>query len=236
MLFPVELDSLYRKREMSDCGKAEQDDKKLSIDTSSFEFIEGRLSNSRGIAAWSSTPPPPATKEEKQKHNEEIVMESAGSWEKIEISDLQKDEIESCREFLVNEKSFNDEDESSRPNIPSKPCFIDASSLLDDDYMPISFAAARRDDPKGYLSTAGYSGPSSFSQPVEEVRKISYDIKDQFSAIPSQFNIPKSFQFQQQQHSSLHDVTSNTTTTADPNLHDRSQWVNKKCFKFHRII
>jgi hypothetical protein len=221
---------------MSDCGKAEEeDDTKLSIDTSSFEFIEGRLSNSRGIAAWSSTPPPLVTKEEKQKHNEEIVMESAGSWEKIEISDLQKEEIESCREFLVNEKSFNDDDESIRPNIASKPCFIDASSLLDDDYMPISFAAARRDSPKGYLSTAGYSGPSSFSQPVvEESRKVSYDIKDQFSAIPSQFNIPKSFQFQQQQHSSLHDVTSNIA--ADLNLHDRSQWVNKQCLKFHRII
>jgi hypothetical protein len=217
---------------MSDCGKAEEDDTTKLLSTS-FEFIEGRLSNSRGIAAWSSTPPL-VTKEEKQKHNEEIVMESAGSWEKIEISDLQKDEIESCREFLENEKSFNDDDESIRPNIPSKPCFIDASSLLDDDYMPISFAAARRESPKGYLSTAGYSGPSSFSQPVEESHKVSYDIKDQFSAIPSQFNIPKSFQFQQQQHSSLHDVTSNTA--ADLNLHDRSQWVNKKCLKFHRLI
>lgn len=186
---------------MSDCGKSEEDNFTLSTDsTSTFEFIEeGRLSNSRG--AWLST------KEEKQKHNEEIVMESVGSWEKIEIADLQKDEIETCREFLVNEKSFNEEE--IRPNVStSKPCFIDASSLLDDDYMPISFAAALRENsPKS--STAGYSGPSSFSQP----EKNNYDIKDQYSAIPSQFNIPK--HFQHQQHSSLNDMTSTASSSTN---------------------
>mgnify|MGYP006358933935 CR=1 FL=1 len=185
---------------MSDCGKSEEENFTQSTDsTSTFEFIEGRLlsNNSReGTTAWSSQPL--STKEEKQKHNEEIVMESAGSWEKIEIND----EIESCREFLVNEKSFHDIEISCRPSVSSKPCFIDASSLLDDDYMPISFAAALRESPKG---TAGYSGPSSFSQP---------DIKDQFSAIPSHFHIPKSHQ----QHLSLNDVT----TTAD-----HEKWVIK---------
>lgn len=178
---------------MSDCGKSEEDNNfTLSTDsTSTFEFIEGRLlsNNSRSdITAWSSQPL--STKEEKQKHNEEIVMESTGSWEKIEIND----EIESCREFLVNETSC-------RPNVASKPCFIDASSLLDDDYMPISFAAALRESPKG-SNSAGYSGPSSFSQP---------DIKDQFSAIPSHFHIPKSHQ----QHLSLNDVSVTQPSTAD---------------------
>lgn len=206
---------------MSDCGgKSEEDNFTLSTDsTSTFEFIEGRLSNSR-ITAWSSlTPPLTITKEEKQKHNEEIVMESAGSWEKINIGD----EIEACREFLTNEKSFNDTDISNRPSASSKPCFIDASSLLDDDYMPISFAAARRESPKGsHLSTAGYSGPSSFSQPMDRDERPTYDIKDQFSALP-QFNIPKNFQ----QHSSLHDVTA---TSANNQHHsERSQWVNISC-------
>lgn len=185
-------------------GKSEEDNFTLSSEsTSTFEFIEGR---SRVFAAWSAAP---STKEEKQKLNEElVVMESASSWERIEMSDIPKDEsdeIEACRTFLGNEKSYHDTEISNYPNIPSKPCFIDASSLLDDDYMPISFAAARRDSPKAYLSTAGYSGPSSFSQP-EEHSRFSHEIKDQYSAIPSNFNIPKNFTQEErpQGHSLFH--------------------------------
>lgn len=198
-------------------GKSEEDNITLSSDsTSTFEFVEGR---NRIITAWSSTPPL-STKEEKQKHNEELVMESAGSWERIEMNDIQKEddaeEIEACRSFLVNEKNYNDTEISNRPNITSKPCFIDASSLLDDDYMPISFAAARRDSPKGYLSTAGHSGPSSFSQP-EECRRTTHEIKDQYSAIP--FNIPKNFT----QHSSLHDIVTSEDRPQGQSLFNHQQ-------------
>lgn len=174
---------------MSDCGKGSEEDNNFTLSTdstSTFEFIEGGLllsSNSRDITACPSQPL--STKEEKQKHNEDIVMESAGSWEEI-----------SCRPSVSS----------------SKPCFIDASSLLDDDYIPISFAAALRESPKGSnVTTAGYSETSSFLQPEEN----NHDIKDQYSAIPSY--IPKNYQ----QHSFLNDVSATQISTAC----DHEKWV-----------
>lgn len=135
---------------------------------------------------WSST------KEEKQKQNEEIAVmeansscEASSSWEKIEIADIeqqQKEEFDVCRNFLRNEQSFScvNEDNTSRPTSSSKPCFIDASSLLDDEYTPLIFQRNNQIDP--IMDNRNMS--QNFSSLPETHRQTShYDIKDQFSAV-----------------------------------------------------
>lgn len=183
-----------------------------SDSTSTFEFIEssvqygnlladstysGSVARSNKPVIWSTT------KEEKQKHNEEIVMESANydntasSWEKIEIADIQKEELEACRNFLLNEKAFNStHNGTSRPTAPSKPCFIDASSLLDDEYTPISISKTDGGDSSSIKRTE--YAESAHANHLDNVKKESpmashHDIKDQYSALPPHINIPRNY-------------------------------------------
>lgn len=147
-----------------------------------------------------------SSKEEKQRHNEEIVvMESAssetGSWESVAIHEKHQEESvelkENCRLFLRNERSFGFScAEVPRPSSSAKPCFIDASSLLDDEdliYTPPpsvchksynnvnltqlqkNFAVEDNDD--GSVDQSKKSNTFDESLP-----KTVYDIKDQFSA------------------------------------------------------
>lgn len=182
--------------------------------STTFEFIEGSLSNEnfdnfnvRTRPIWSST------KEEKQKHNEEIVMESANcdanvcSWEKIEIDEIQREldeELDVCRNFLMNEKVFSS-NENSRPTISSssKPCFIDASSLLDDadDYMPPPTSFNTTSSPHRFINESSSSAPFNRIDNIigddristtENIQKPSHDIKDQFSA-SQPYHIPRNF-------------------------------------------
>ncbi|KAG5678947.1 hypothetical protein PVAND_008566 [Polypedilum vanderplanki] len=175
-------------------------DNNISSDSTTFEFIEG---NQIVFNA-----PTNKTKEEKQRLNEELVMESANfcgndtdSWEKIEISefDVEKEELEVCRNFLMNEKAFNSGSDrkvnlSTRPS--TKPCFIDASSLLDDDEYDVATSSSFTKS--NLLLAHGMKDESSSSNNRNimdnfqiDSLKPSYDnIKDQYSTMPSS-NIPK---------------------------------------------
>lgn len=142
----------------------------------------------------------PLAKEEKQRHNEEIVVmesvsassETGSSWEAVPMHGKEiEDAKENCRMFLRNERCF-----SVAPSKPSssKPCFIDASSLLDDEdliYTPPpsvchkaynavnlaqlqkSFEAEDNDD----------DGANCVDHHDLLPKALAYDIKDQFSAL-----------------------------------------------------
>jgi len=166
--------------------------------TSTFEFIEGSIYDRSGHfrsnrpIIWSST------KEEKQKHNEEIAVmdsnfEPSSSWEKIEVSDVQKEELEACRNFLTNERSFNSHG-ISRPSTSTKPCFIDASSLLDDDYIPVPFPRTTKiessaDNRHGTTNTSFLS----YDENLHRNDSKNHEIKDQYSAIQTNHHIPRNF-------------------------------------------
>lgn len=171
-----------------------------SSDRDSFSPIEA-IEHDDVLA--SRVPACSSTKEEKQRHNEEIVvMESVsassetGSWESVPMHEKHPEDLkENCRMFLRSERRFGFHDNTSavaRPSSSSKPCFIDASSLLDDEdliYTPPpsvchktydsvnmtqlqkSFAAEDNDD------VAASSLPFNVDKPK------AYDIKDQFSAV-----------------------------------------------------
>lgn len=78
-----------------------------------------------------------STKEEKQRQNEEIVVmksvsasSETGSWESVPVFNQRND----MDLFLAHERSFGCDESGIRPSTTSssKPCFIDASSLLDE--------------------------------------------------------------------------------------------------------
>ncbi|XP_070490084.1 serine-rich adhesin for platelets isoform X2 [Chironomus tepperi] len=166
--------------------------------TSTFEFIEGSIyANERSTnfrtnrpIIWSST------KEEKQKHNEEIAVmdsnfEPSSSWEKIEVSDIQKEELEACRNFLTNERSFNSIG-ISRPSTSTKPCFIDASSLLDDDYVPVPFPRTTKIESSAD-NRHGTTSFLSYNENMHRNESRNHEIKDQYSAIQTHHHIPRNY-------------------------------------------
>lgn len=155
-----------------------------------------------------------STKEEKQRHNEEIVvMESASasseSWESMPLhekhSEVNGDVKDNCRLFLRNERRFGFHDNTSlaaKPSSSSKPCFIDASSLLDDEdliYTPPpsvchkaynavnltqlqkSFEVEDKDDEASGIETVTLPF-NDYNKFDEELKPKVYDIKDQFAA------------------------------------------------------
>ena len=78
-----------------------------------------------------------STKDEKQRQNEEIVVmksvsasSETGSWESVPVFN-QRNEMDL---FLAHDRSFGCDESGNRPSTASssKPCFIDASSLLDE--------------------------------------------------------------------------------------------------------
>ncbi|CAG9799805.1 unnamed protein product [Chironomus riparius] len=170
-----------------------------SSSTSTFEFIEGSIYASDISTSFRSNRPIiwSSTKEEKQKHNEEIAVmdsnfEPSSSWEKIEASDVQKEELEACRNFLTNERSFNSHG-ISRPSTSAKPCFIDASSLLDDDdYIPVPFPRTTKIE----SSTNNRHDTTSFMSCDENMHRNesrNHEIKDQYSAIQTHHHIPRNY-------------------------------------------
>ena len=167
---------------------------------------------SRPMLACSST-----TKEEKQRHNEEIVvMESvsaeAGSWESVPMVEKENvdDAKENCRLFLRSERSsytsYLDTPPPTKASL-SKPCFIDASSLLDDEdliYTPPpsvchkaynavnltqlqkSFADEDKDDcdDGSEAHSLTFSNLNKMNEGLQSKSSSqAYDIKDQFSAL-----------------------------------------------------
>lgn len=171
-----------------------------NISSDSFEFIEGSIyanSSDRSTNNFRSNRPIiwSSTKEEKQKHNEEIAVmdsnfEPSSSWEKIEVSDVQKEELEACRNFLTNERTFNSNNHGvSRPSTSSKPCFIDASSLLDDDYIPVPFPRTTKIE----SSTDNRHGTTSYDENMHRNESRNYEIKDQYSAIQAHHHIPRNY-------------------------------------------
>lgn len=173
------------EKQWESCDVAERDNFS-PIET--IDHDDDAIVNARPLACSS-------TKEEKQRLNEEIVvMESAsassetGSWESVPMHEKESEEAkENCRLFLRNERCFS----IAPPKSAAKPCFIDASSLLDDEdsiYTPPpsvchkaynavnltqlqkSFAAEDKDD-----CSSGHFR----DEPKAQV----YDIKDQFAAI-----------------------------------------------------
>lgn len=185
----------------------------VQIERDSFSPIEtidhDEVLSSRPLACSS-------TKEEKQRQNEEIVvMESVsassetGSWESVPMHEKHQEENEevkeNCRLFLRNERCFTYENAPPKPGA-SKPCFIDASSLLDEEdliytpppsvchksynavnlnHLETSFAAEDKDD--GATGSNAHSltinNFNKFDKMNDEVKAQSYDIKDQFAAI-----------------------------------------------------
>lgn len=153
-----------------------------------------------------------STKEEKQRHNEEIVvMESVsassetGSWEAVPMHGKHQEESEdakeNCRLFLRNERCFGYE---NTPAKSSKPCFIDASSLLDEEdliytpppsvchksYDAVNLAQLQKSfdvEDKDDDSTEPTAHSLSFKS-FSDAKAPTYDIKDQFSAIDKPFN------------------------------------------------
>ena len=154
-----------------------------------------------------------STKEEKQRHNEEIVvMESVsassetGSWEAVPMHEKHQEESqdvkENCRLFLRNERCFGYE---NAPAKSSKHCFIDASSLLDEEdliytpppsvchkpYDPVSLAQLQKsfdDEDKDDDATEAAAHSLTFNS-VRDVKAPTYDIKDQFSSIGNAFKM-----------------------------------------------
>lgn len=210
-----------------------------SDSASTFEYVEKHLSPSKQwesgerdsfspietiehneVAAASRPLACSSTKEEKQRHNEEIVvMESvsasseAGSWESVPVHNgKEKDDVkENCRLFLRNERTFNYLDTAPPKPSLSKPCFIDASSLLDEEdliytpppsvchkaYNAVNLTQLQKsfeDEDKDDCEAGSDSQPHSLT--FSNVNKMnndlqsqaqSYDIKDQFSAIDKPF-------------------------------------------------
>lgn len=128
------------------------------------------------------------TKEEKQRHNEEIaVMDSMASTNNNSNSaweSLPKTSEESCLLFLRSERNLSLA-ENSTPSKSAKPCFIDASSLLDEEdliYTPPPSAAHRP-----YSAVNMHQLRQSFDAEDKDDNTTNtatcYDIKDQYSAI-----------------------------------------------------
>lgn len=132
-----------------------------------------------------------STKEEKQRHNEEIAVmdsvaaSSSNSWEAMAKTD--NDLKESCLLFLRSERNSNGLNENSTPSKSSKPCFIDASSLLDEEdliYTPPPSVSHRPYNSINMLqlqrSFADEDKDDNLGNPSTNT---SYDIKDQYAAI-----------------------------------------------------
>lgn len=221
------LTELYSDEELGDADylrEANEQDNLTCVSSdsaSTFEYVEKQLSpetqweserrdsfspidhDESALAARPST-----TKEEKQRQNEEIaVMESVsassetGSWEAVPMHEKQEDVKENCRLFLRNERCFT-YDAPAKPATSSKPCFIDASSLLDDEdmiytpppsvchkaYNAVNMAQLQKsfaDEDKDDCATGSepFSAFNRFDKVNEEAKAQQYDIKDQFSAI-----------------------------------------------------
>lgn len=111
-------DSLLSKNLDLDCFKFP------SLDLEHFKNESKKSSTGSGSSFSSS-------KEEKEKQNEElIIMKGAAA---VNNLNLDREEIkESCKDFLLTERIFSSQNIEIPKVIPA-PCFIDASSLLDDD-------------------------------------------------------------------------------------------------------
>lgn len=229
------LTELYSDEELGDADYLRETNEQdnltcVSSDSAStFEYVEKHLSPDR---QWESerrdsfspietiehdesalVARPSTTKEEKQRQNEEIaVMESVsassetGSWEAVPMHEKQQEDVkENCRLFLRNERCFT-YDQPAKPATSSKPCFIDASSLLDDedmiytpppsvchkaynavnmDQLQRSFADEDKDDCA--IGSEPFNAFNRFDKLNEEAKAQNYDIKDQFSAIDKPF-------------------------------------------------
>ncbi|CRL00285.1 CLUMA_CG013558, isoform A [Clunio marinus] len=149
-----------------------------------------------------------STKDEKQRLNEEIVMESVSassetsSWEAVPMSVKHRDSTnedmkENTQMFIRNERCFgvsngNNSMTPVRSTLSStKPCFIDASSLLDDEdfvYTPPPSVCHKIHDTvnlmqlqKSFVDEDNDDGMACGF--VEDNSVKSYDIKDQYSAL-----------------------------------------------------
>lgn len=127
-----------------------------------------------------------STKEEKQRHNEEIAVmdsvaasHSSNSWEPTPKTN--DDLKEKCLLFLRSERNLNEHSTPSK----SKPCFIDASSLLDEEdliYTPPPSVAHRPYNVNVHnleRSFAAEDKDDTLSHPMT----TNYDIKDQYAAL-----------------------------------------------------
>ena len=135
-----------------------------------------------------------STKEEKQRHNEEIVINKStassatGSWESVPLTFLRSNEIkENCKLFISNERdycSMGVEANESTTTIPSvlKPCFIDASTLFDEEepiYTPPLSATHTYKKP---IVQTHMDDQNELINHIEDPKNSSvYEIKDQYS-------------------------------------------------------
>jgi BTB/POZ domain-containing protein 8 len=132
-----------------------------------------------------------STKEEKQRHNEEIAVmdsvaasSSSNSWEAVAKSD--NDMKESCLLFLRSERNNSSLNENSTPSKSSKPCFIDASSLLDEEdliYTPPPSVAHRPYNSINMLQLQRSFADEDKDDNLGNPSTTNYDIKDQYAAI-----------------------------------------------------
>lgn len=143
-----------------------------------------------------------STKEEKQRHNEEIVeMESVSasseSWESVPIRHEEVDMKENCRLFLRNERCFGIGDDApvhSSSSSSSKPCFIDASSLLDEEDLIYTPPPSVCHKSYNAVNQAQLQKSFDLEDGDDQLLPKSYDIKDQYSAVekPAKKNVKMS--------------------------------------------
>lgn len=110
-------DSLLSKNLDLDCFKFP------ILDLEHFKNECGKKSSTGSGSSFSSS------KEEKEKQNEELIIMKATNNLNFDREEIK----ESCKDFLLTERIFSSQNLEIPKVIPMTSCFIDASSLLDDD-------------------------------------------------------------------------------------------------------
>jgi BTB/POZ domain-containing protein 8 len=205
----IDINNLYSDEENGDVDDLRDTTENLngvsSDSASTFEYIEKQWSfserdNISPIEAIDhddvqvTSRPCASTKEEKQRQNEEIavmdsVSASSESWESVPIRHNEvEDAKESCRLFLRNERCFgvgiDDESMPVRSSSSStKPCFIDASSLLDEEDLIYTPPPSVCHKTYNAVNQAQLQKSFDLEDGDDQLQPKPYDIKDQYSAL-----------------------------------------------------
>ncbi|XP_058055401.1 uncharacterized protein LOC131206744 [Anopheles bellator] len=157
-------------------------------------MVSGLLQRKRFDLARSST------KEEKQRHNEEILIMKSNSLSSDTTNSWEPISVEACYP-----EPAQDETQPVPPPAaaPSKACFIDASSLFDDDEIvypsfqdpPVAWSSAGTtrsassttvgNEPSVQLSTILLCDDVKIRSELERPSAATMEVKDQFCARPS---------------------------------------------------
>lgn len=138
-----------------------------------------------------------SSKEEKQRQNEEIAeMETVSeSWESVPTRQDAEDAKESCRLFLRNERCFGIgiDGPVRSSSSSSKPCFIDASSLLDEEDLIYTPPPSVCHKTYSVVNQTQLQKSFELEDGDDQLLPKNHDIKDQYSALEKPVNSSKKF-------------------------------------------